>query len=123
MANYSRRTFVRNSALAASIFPILKTFTDGSPALAQAAAAAVDEAAPMSKALGYVENYTKADTTRFPQAKDAIAKESVCSKCALFSQGGQKIAGKDGAYGKCTLFSTGLVAEKGWCMSFAAKPA
>jgi hypothetical protein len=122
MANYSRRTFVRNTALAASVFPILKTLADGTLAQAQAAAP-VDEAAPMSKALGYVADYTKADTTRFPQAKDAIAKGSACSKCALYTQGGQKIAGKEGTYGKCSLFATGLVNENGWCMSFAAKPA
>jgi len=123
MSNYSRRTFVRNSALAATVFPILKTLADGSLAQAQAAAAPVDEASPMAKALGYVADYTKADTTRFPQAKDAVAKGSICGKCALYVQGGQKIAGKDGVYGKCSLFTTGLVNEAGWCISYVAKPA
>ena len=39
-----------------------------------------------------------------------------CSGCILYTAG-------EGGKGKCTLFTTGMVSEKGWCASWAKKPA
>lgn len=70
-----------------------------------------------AKALGYVENTTLVDATKYPNHKN----EQQCSGCLLFQGGALKVIGKDGVWGKCTLFPTNVVNEVGWCASWAKK--
>ncbi len=120
----SRRSFLRNAAFAVGAVPALHILGNGNMAFAQGApTTAVDPESPMGKALGYVHDHAKADVAKFPAAKTAVANGSNCAKCALMTQGGLKADGQTGAWGRCTLFPTGLVNENGWCMSFAQKPA
>ena len=124
MSNQSRRSFIRHTTLAAGAISALRILGQNSNALAQGKpTTAVDENSAMAKALGYVHDATKADATRFPQVKDAIAKGNTCAKCSLLTEKGLKADGHEGAWGRCTLFPTGLVSEAGWCMSFAPKAA
>ena len=51
------------------------------------------------------------------QYVEASAKEGQhCSNCLLYTAG-------EGGRGKCQLFMQGTVNDKGWCTSWAAKPA
>lgn len=66
---------------------------------------------PQAIALGYVEDATQADTTKF---KNYVA-GNTCSNCQLYQ-------GKaEDAAGGCTLFPGKSVAAKGWCTSWVKK--
>ncbi len=65
----------------------------------------------MAKALGYVEDTTKADAAKYPNHKP----EQMCSGCSLM-QGDAK-----NARNPCTLFPGKSISSKGWCASFAKK--
>jgi len=68
---------------------------------------------PVAKALGYVEDTTKADKTKFPMHKD----DQICSDCALAP------VDREGDYIACAAFQNKLVTKKGWCAAYAKKPA
>jgi hypothetical protein len=68
---------------------------------------------PTAKALGYVEDTTKVDAKKYPNHNAT----QICSGCALIAG-----ADKDGRV-PCKLFPGRSVASKGWCASFAKKPA
>ena len=94
--------------------------TAGAPALLASRAFAADtpppvkltEDDPVAKALGYKEDTTKVDATKYPQHKA----EQKCSGCALYT-------GKDGEdSGPCSAFGNKIVTSGGWCGAFAAKP-
>ena len=81
------------------------------PAVNTAALPMADEKDAQSVALGYVEDATKADTTKFKN----YAPGNQCSNCALYQ-------GKVGeAAGPCPLFAGKNVAAKGWCTSWVKK--
>lgn len=105
----SRRQFLRRLAITASS-PILL----GARSLAQDAPPAIKltEDDPVAMALGYKEDATKVDVTKFPQFKP----DSHCEICALYT-------GKPGeASGPCSVFANKIVIAKGWCATFAPKP-
>lgn len=68
---------------------------------------------PTAMALGYKEDTTKVDITKYPQHKD----DQACSGCLLAP------VPKEGDRVACTAFQNKLVTKKGWCMAFAKKPA
>lgn len=80
------------------------------PALA-ADAPHLAESDPTAKALGYVEDASKVDKTKFPAFKPGAH----CATCNFF-QG--KAAD---AYGPCQIFPGKAVAAKGWCASHSPK--
>lgn len=67
-----------------------------------------------AKALGYVADRTKADTTKFPQLKSPEGKAQACNNCMLYNN-------PKGGWGQCTIFTQGLVPDNGWCMSWVKK--
>lgn len=88
--------------------------------LAQAAAASkgggkdlphLADSDPTAKALGYMEDSTKVDKTKFPAYK-AGAK---CGNCNFF----QGTAGQ--TYGPCQIFPGKAVNSSGWCASHSPK--
>jgi hypothetical protein len=117
----SRRSFLKNSAVAIGSVSILSRIIDNNSAEAQVVAP-LDESNPTAVALGYKHNAEQVDVAKFPKRAGEQGKKQKCVNCMFYSQGGQKIDGKDGTWGKCTLFPTGLVAEAGWCNSWAIKP-
>lgn len=118
--NTSRREFLKKSAVAITALPILATVAATPCAFAQPAPTApLDPESPVAKALGYSHDSTKVDAAKFPKHQAGQA----CHACNFFSAGGQKIAGQEGEWGKCTIFPMGLVNSNGWCNSFVPKPA
>lgn len=94
--------------------PTPVTVPDAVPNTSPTAAAKlpmVDEKDAQAVALGYVDNTTKADASKFK----AYTPGSRCSGCALYQ-------GKDGeASGLCPLFAGKMVAAIGWCGSWVKK--
>jgi len=83
-------------------------------AWAQGAAAELPHlspADPTAKALGYVEDASKVDKTKFPTLKPGAR----CSNCNFY----QGAAGK--AFGPCQLFPGKSVNAAGWCASHSPK--
>jgi len=71
----------------------------------------VSESDPTAKALGYVEDASKVDKTKFPAFKPGAH----CATCNFY-QG--KAAD---AYAPCQIFPGKSVAAKGWCASHSPK--
>ncbi len=94
--------------------PTPATVPDAVPKTPPTAAAKlpmVDEQDAQAVALGYVDNSTKADATKFK----AYTPGSRCSGCALYQ-------GKAGeAAGPCPLFAGKMVAANGWGGSWVKK--
>lgn len=86
--------------------------------LVAAAKTKLSESDPTAQALGYKNDASKADVAKFPTAKNAVKEGHVCKNCTFY-----KADPKEKGWGDCTLFAKNLVAEGGWCMSFAKKKA
>jgi len=72
----------------------------------------LEETDPIAVALGYKEDTTKVDGTKYPMHKP----EQKCSACALYQ-------GKPGdASGPCAAVGMKIAAAGGWCSAFAKKP-
>ncbi len=69
------------------------------------------DADPTAKALGYTEDASKVDKTKFPSYKPG----AMCGNCNFF----QGQAGE--AYGPCQIFAGKSVNTKGWCASHTPK--
>lgn len=82
------------------------------PARAQGAAPPhLAESDPTAKALGYVEDASKLDKTKFPAYKPG----ALCVNCNFFQ-------GKPtDAYAPCQIFPGKAVSGKGWCASHSPK--
>ena len=78
-----------------------------------ASAPKLDEKDPQAAALGYVQDTTKANQTKYPKH----TKDQMCGGCQLF-QG--KAAD---AWAMCPIFAGRQVSGHGWCSSFVKKPA
>lgn len=103
----TRRTFIAKIAAiaAAPAFLCSKSF-------AQAPPVKLEESDPTATALGYKEDSSKVDGSRYPQYKAG----QKCEGCVLYQ-------GKAGeANGPCGAFGGKLVLSGGWCAVFAAKP-
>ena len=106
----SRRSFialagVTGAAVLAGVRPQLT--------LAQGAAGSphLSESDPTAKALGYVEDASKVDKTKFPAYKPGAH----CATCNFFQ-------GKaTDAYAPCQIFPGKSVSAKGWCASHSPK--
>jgi hypothetical protein len=107
--DHSRRSFIALAGVAGA------TMLAGvRPTLTQAQGDSLphlSESDPTAKALGYVEDASKVDKTKFPAYKAGAH----CATCNFF-QG--KAAD---AYGPCQIFPGKAVAAKGWCASHSPK--
>jgi high potential iron-sulfur protein len=100
----TRREFVRCVALTVG------TIASARPALA-ADAGKVQESDPQAQALGYREDTTKVDASKYPKHTPAQA----CAGCQLYQ-------GKAGApEGPCAIFGGKAVKAKGWCSAWVKK--
>lgn len=120
--NNSRRDFVKKSLTILAAVPAVVSLQNSAHAQGTPTTA-VDAANPTAAALGYVEDNSKVDTAKYPKKAQADGAKQQCSTCMLYSKGGLKAQGKEGEYGMCALFPTGLVAAAGWCTSWAPKAA
>jgi hypothetical protein len=107
----TRRRFLKWSAAAAAALPVAGSLLRPEPAIA-GDAKHLDEADPAAKALGYTEDTSTVDATKFPQHQPS----QDCGGCRYFQ-------GKAGSeWGPCTLFTgKGSVHSMGWCAAYASK--
>jgi high potential iron-sulfur protein len=118
---FGRREFLKRGAVVVTALPILGQLV--SEARAQATPTTpLDPALPAAAALGYTHDATKVDTTKFPKHAGADGAKQVCNTCAFFSEGGKKLAGQPGEWGKCAIFNLGLANAQGWCNAWVPKP-
>jgi hypothetical protein len=103
----TRRGFVGAAAVAVPVATILA----GRSASAQAKPK-LDVNDPVAKALMYVEDATKVDKSKAPNFKPG----QDCANCL-------QIQGDSGEWRGCNAFPGKLVAAKGWCSAWVAKPA
>lgn len=105
----SRRTFLGKFAisLGAPIALASRTFGQDPPA------EKIKEDDPVAMALGYKEDATKVDPIKYPQYKEG----DICEGCALMPNL------PEGDYAPCAVFANKLANKKGWCATFAKKPA
>jgi hypothetical protein len=68
--------------------------------------------APLAKSLGFTDDASTVNRTRFPTYKPGER----CEKCRFF----QGAPGE--AWGPCEVFKGYAVNARGWCLSFVAKP-
>ncbi|MGA9421189.1 MAG: high-potential iron-sulfur protein, partial [Rhodanobacteraceae bacterium] len=72
----------------------------------------IKESDPTAAALGYKDNVSRVDKSRYPQYKAGQA----CGNCRFFQ-------GKPGdVWGPCQLFPGKATNVKGWCAGYNAKP-
>lgn len=111
--------------IGAAALPILgRTAFLNEPAYAQTPPAIpLDPKDVMATNLGYSEDNTKVDKAKWPKKAAPDGDKQMCRNCILYLEGGKKIDGHPGEWGKCGLFQTGLVNANGWCNSFAQKVA
>jgi High potential iron-sulfur protein len=105
----SRRNFMALAGVSAAVLVGIRptlSFAQGG-----AAAPHLAESDPTAKALGYVEDASKVDKSKFPAFKPGAH----CATCNFF-QG--KAAD---AYAPCQIFPGKAVAAKGWCASHSPK--
>jgi len=105
--NFQRRTFLKVSCLA--VMPA-GLATHAGMTLA-AGAPHVSENDPTAKALGYVDDATKADKKKFPNYKEG----ETCANCQNFEGKGNV------AWGPCKIFPGKDVNAKGWCNAYVKK--
>ncbi len=104
----TRREFVTAAAVAVPVAALLS-----SQQAAAQGAQKLDPKDPMAVALMYVEDAAKVDAAKAPSFKAGQS----CANCL------QVPAGSKGAYVPCNAFAGKLVASKGWCAAWVAKPA
>lgn len=103
----SRRSFVKLAASAAVTGPVALTATVSLAADREK----LKEDDPTAAALGYKEDTTQVDSTKYPSHTN----EQICSGCTLY-------LGDDPQWGGCSAFPGKLVAGKGWCAAYVSKP-
>jgi hypothetical protein len=123
MAENSRREFLKRSLAIVAAAPVVAALSSGTAHAQELPKNALSESDPMATALGYAEDATKVDTVKYPKKSGAEGAKQSCTNCQFYQQGGLKVDGKEGEFGKCLMFATGLVAAKGWCNSWAPKMA
>lgn len=121
----SRRGFLAKVALGAVALPILdKVVGSDNRAFAQTVPnQPLSASDPMAVTMGYSEDATKVDVTKWTKKAGPDGAKQLCKNCVLYLEGGKKIDGHPGEWGRCGLFQTGLVNANGWCNSFAPKAA
>ncbi|MEW6057295.1 MAG: high-potential iron-sulfur protein [Bdellovibrionota bacterium] len=121
--NSERRRFFRIGALSlASLFVLPKIRFLGEDPLAHAQAGKstaqklepVKESDALAKSLNYVENAKAVKTGK--RAADPQTKDQFCDNCMFYGS-------LDKEKGTCQIFQGKTVRAKGWCASWAKKPA
>lgn len=115
MKTIERRQFIKTSlfALAALVFPgNLRRALAAAPLPAGQNPVPAND--PVATAIGYKAEVKDIDYKRYPARKKPEAKNQFCENCALYSK-------VDANYGKCSMLTSGLVANKGWCGSWSKK--
>lgn len=100
----TRRKFVKSAAATALTASGLAAIPVRAESLPR-----VEEHGAMAKALSYVHDAQTVDSAKRPS-------HQYCSNCVLFA------GGADDEWAGCGIFPGKLVANRGWCSAWAAKP-
>ncbi len=103
---FSRRKFISTTSKGLATIPLLTLVDENA-----AAATKIEESHPTAAALGYVH-----DADGAPKRLSADQKTQFCDNCL------QYMASDEDGWGPCALFPGFLVAAKGWCNVWVAKP-
>jgi hypothetical protein len=104
----NRRSFFKYASKAvASFWLVPLMYRKGSEAVAQEKPP-LSESDPTAQELGYKEDNTKVDTTKFPKKAGEAGKNQKCSLCKFYSA-------IDAKHGDCTIFVNNTVTANGWC--------
>lgn len=118
----TRRGFLRKVLLGTAALPILSNLDlKGAPAFADVPNKPLNENDSLAVTLGYYHDTTKVDKAKFPKKAGANGDKQMCKNCIFYTEGGIQIDKAPGEWGRCSLFSTGLVNAHGWCNSYAQK--
>ena len=104
----NRRSFFKNASNAVDLFwlvPLL--YRKGSVAFAKEKPP-LSESDSTAQELGYKEDNTKVDTTKFPKKAGEAGKNQKCSLCKFYSA-------IDAKHGDCMIFVNNTVMANGWC--------
>ncbi len=74
----------------------------------------LSESDPIAVALGYKDDASTVDVTKFPKRAGAAGSKQLCSNCTLYQP-------SDATHGKCVAIPGKLVAGAGWCNVWAPK--
>ena len=105
MKSNGRRQFLGKALLGTLGLPLLSE-------PAQALVSKLNPADPAAAAVGYVEDATKVDVSKFPTYKRGQS----CANCTLLRP--QYI----GPYRPCKLFPKNVISVKGWCNAWVKNP-
>ena len=109
-----RRSFFKyGSTVVASFFVAPLMSRKGSLAFAQEKQP-LSESDPTAQDLGYKEDNTKVDTTKFPKKAGEAGKNQKCSACTFYSA-------IDAKRGDCQIFVNNTVNSNGWCSNWEKK--
>jgi High potential iron-sulfur protein len=108
-ASPDRRSFISLLSGVASLIGLLRVTAAASQT--GAPAQRISESDPLAQSLGYKNDASEVDKSKFPTFKAG----QTCANCRFF----QGAAGQP--YGPCQIFSGKLVSSKGWCASYNAK--
>lgn len=75
----------------------------------------VAEDEPLAQAMGYVEDASTTDTTKFPKRAGEEGAKQFCYNCALYD------GSEDDEFAPCSIFQNRLVAGAGWCNAWVLK--
>jgi hypothetical protein len=106
---YSRRALIKRALIVAAVAPVaglgigLSSAADATP---------LDPKDPTAASLGFVNDASKVDASKYP----TYTAGQHCGSCAQFQ-------GKPGdARGSCNIFVGHTVPQTGWCQVWAQKP-
>jgi hypothetical protein len=103
-----RRIVIRSITAAAA------ASTLGIPLKVLAAVQKLDPRDPQAVSLGYTDNTTTVDQSKYPKHD----KTQMCSKCQFY-----QTAQQQGKIAPCTIFGGKGVSANGWCSAYVKKPA
>ncbi len=109
----SRRKFIKSTLCLAAI-PVSVVFTHRSAWADAPGDAMLAEDDPAAAALGYKEDATKVDTSKFPKRAGPEGAKQFCENCQLYRA-------DEGNWGYCDVFPGKHVAAKGWCNAWVLK--
>ncbi len=110
---YSRRRFLTTSAKGAATIPLVSILGIGQVWAADLPR--LEESDPVAMALGYVNDADATDTAKFPKRASEESKTQFCDNCSQY-------AVTEEGWGTCAIFPGKLVAGRGWCNVWVAKP-
>lgn len=68
---------------------------------------------PTAAALGYIEDHTQVDTTKWTRKAGPDGEKQMCTTCTLYVDKGNGLGG-------CSIFPDKLVNGAGWCNAWVA---